>query len=172
MSEALKRLRAQMKEKAQKLQVDGGRTAIDDKNVARAGVVKTSSTQVDYIQKAKQGLSSAEEQLAKDKESGLFEMQGQISAEIPVDKFMQNFHDLRASQLAKTPDLPNLLNFINSNVRKYPELAHALTDEQLHIIVGVNLEVANVKQSNGQAKAATTKEVARKNSQISADDFF
>lgn len=137
-----------------------------------SGGTSTGSTTVNAtIEAAKGLLSTAEEQLQKDRASGLFDLKDVKGTEIPVDKFLENFQALRYAQLAKTPQLPQLQVATMNNLRQYEELAHILTDAQLAVIISGALEVANVKVATGKAKASSTEAVKAKAKTLSLTDF-
>ena len=120
---------------------------------------------------ARQLLSTAEEQLAKDAANGLFDFKVPEGTEIPVDKFKQTFTALRAAQLAKTPELGKLQTMTMENLRQFEELAHILTDEQVAVIVTGAFYVADVKVASGKTKVATAS-TAQAASELSLDDLF
>lgn len=123
------------------------------------------------IEAAKGLLSTAEEQLQKDREAGLFDLKEVKGTDIPVDKFLETFQSLRYAQLAKTPQLPQLQVATMNNLRQYEELAHLLTDDQLSVVISGALEVANVKVATGKAKATNTETVKAKAKSLSLSDF-
>lgn len=139
-------------------------------NIGSVGISKpTVVTQA--MTQARQLLSTAEEQLARDAAAGLFDFKKPEGSEIPVEKFRQVFQALRAAQLAKTPDLPKLQVETMENLRQYEELAHILSDEQVAVIVQGAYYVADVKVAAGKTKVATAT-TAKKAAELTLDDLF
>lgn len=165
MSKLLERMRQQQAERLAALKAPAQATVADAQKANAASTSSVSSAQApavnDSIVRARQLLNSAEEQMAKDQASGLFDIAIPEGTDIPVEKFKIVFQKLRLAQIAKTPDLPNLQIETMENLRQYEELCHILRDEQVAVIVSGAFHVANVKIATGKSKTATATTAAK-----------
>ena len=171
------KLAARRKEKAlqdEKEQIEKGDVGSLASNTAKgaASLPAKSTGSVNALQRAKNALTSAEEQFHKEKDSGLFQWDdlGKVPSEVDSTAFMDNLERLRLAQLSRTPELGSLCVEVIKNMRSHEELVHLLNDEQLAIVTGSALMKAKVEIKNS-AKSKGLAEVKSAGDGVSADDF-